>query len=216
MKDLSLTQKYLLCTLNRKGKVSTFELEKIMCIAASGVLELILDDIAVLKDKKVLIQKALPADKDYLRPVFAFIEKKQPVKFEKVIENFSITFTDKNINELIGCIGDSLAKAGCVKKERSGLFGGRDVYLPDEKAVDGIIQCIRAEILEDGELSEDIVALTALLNKSGDLTRYFSAYEKKDLKKRLREIKENPMNREIQRAADCVEAMFLLLVVAAT
>ncbi|MGI6010827.1 MAG: GOLPH3/VPS74 family protein [Ruminococcus sp.] len=216
MKDLSLTQKYLLCVLNSKGRVSTFEIEKVMCIAASGVIELLLDGIAELDKKKIELKKALPMEKKFLQPIYDFIERKQPVKFEKVIENYSIAFTDKNINELIGSLGESLAEAGCVRKEKGGLFGGKDVYVPDKKEVDLIIQNIRAEILEEGELSEDIVALTALLNKSGDLTKYFSAYEKKDLKNRLREIKENPMNKEIQKVADYVDTLLLLLIVAGT
>lgn len=216
MKNLSLTQEYLLCVLGDKGKIPTFGVEKILCIAASGVVELLLDDIIELDGKKLSVKMDLPAQKSYLRSVFDFIEKKQPVKFEKVIEYFSITFTDKNINELIGRIGESLAEAGCVKKEKGGLFGNKAVYIPNEKAVDAIIQNIRAEILEEGALSEDIVALTALLNKSGDLTKYFSAYEKKDLKRRLKEIKENPQNETIAKVTDCVDTLLMLIVVAAT
>lgn len=78
------------------------------------------------------------------------------------------------------------------------------------------MQSIRAELLENGALSEDVIALTALLNKSGDLQKYFSAYEKKDLKKRLKEIKEDPQNEMIQKAVDYVETLFLMVVVAAT
>ena len=71
-------------------------------------------------------------------------------------------------------------------------MNGKTLYIPNEADVDHIVQNIRAELLEDGEISEDIVVLTALLNKSKDLQRYFSAYEKQALKKRLDEIKENP------------------------
>lgn len=216
MRDLSLTQKYLLCVLNNKGKISSFEIEKVMCIAASGVVELLLDEIVSLKEKKLFTEKPLPAGKSFLAPLYDYIEKKQPVKFERVIENYSITFTDKNINELIKSIGDSLALAGCVQKERDGFIVSKDVYIPDKKAVDAVIQNIRAELLEDGELSEDIVALTSLLNKSGNLTKYFSAYEKKDLKRRLKEIKESPANKEIQRVTDYMDSLLVLLIVSAT
>lgn len=109
-----------------------------------------------------------------------------------MIESFSVSITDKKMDELIEGIEDSLEKAGCVRKEKGGLFGGKNVYIPDPKVVDCIIQNIRAEILEEGRLSEEVVALTALFHKSGDLARYFSAYEKKDMKKRLKEIKQNP------------------------
>ena len=93
-------------------------------------------------------------------------------------------------------------------------MNGRTVYIPNAADVDNIVQNIRAELLEDGELSEDIVALTALLNKSKDLQRYFSAYEKQALKKRLKEIKENPQSEMIQKVADYIDSMFLLFIVA--
>lgn len=216
MRDLSLTQKYLLCVLNSKGRISSFDFDKIMCMAASGVVELLLDDIVELDNKKLSVRRALPSEKDFLRSIYRYIEKKQPVKFEKVVENYSITFTDKNSSELISCIGDSLVQAGCVTKKKGGFFDGKDLYLPDERAVDSIIQNIRAEILEDGEISEDMVALTALLGKSGQLTRYFSAYEKKDVKNKLKEIKEHPVNEEIRRVINYVDTLLMMVFIAAT
>ena len=127
-----------------------------------------------------------------------------------------MTFTNKNINELITNIGDSLANAGCVKKGKRGMFGGKTAYIPEPNKLDSVIQNIRAEILEDGKLSEDIVALTALLNKSGDISKYFSAYEKKDLKNRLKEIKNNPQNEMIKKVTDYIETLLLMIIVAAT
>ena len=216
MNDLSLTQQYLLCVLNNKGRIPMFGIEKTMCVVASGIVELLLDDILELEEKKLAVKRELPVEKSFLRPVYHYVEKRQPVKFEKVIENFSITFTDKNINELIDCIGESLEKAGCVHKENGGRFSDRSAYIPEEKAVDRIVQNIRAEFLEEGELTEEVVALATLLNKSGELTKYFSAYEKKDLKKRLKEIKDNPQNKEIQRVTDYIDTLLLMLVIAAT
>ena len=60
------------------------------------------------------------------------------------------------------------------------------------------------------------MALTVLLNKSGDLTKYFSAYEKKGLKNRLKEIKEHPVSDEIARVINYVDTMLMMVVVAAT
>ena len=189
MKDLSVTQQYLLCALKKNGRLPIFGIEKTVCLSASGVLELLMEEVLAFDGKKLTIRTSLPAEKAYLHPVYEMVEKKQPVKFEKVVEYFSVTLTDKHLRELIDRVGESLAEAGCVRREKGGLLGERNLYIPEESAVDAIVQNIRAEILEDGALSEDIVALTALLNKSGDLQKYFSAYEKNDLKRRLREIK---------------------------
>ena len=215
MKNLSLTQQYLLCVLNKNGKLPAFGLEKTLCLSAAGVLELLMEDALSFDGKKLTVKSALPEEKAYLRPVYQAVERKQPVKFESIVEYFSLDFTDKHMNELIDSIGASLAKKGCVQREeKSGLFGGKDLYIPNEADVDAVVQSIRAELLEDGELSEDVVALTMLLNKSGDLQQYFSAYEKKDLKKRLKEIKNDPQNEMVQKAVDYIDSMLCLVVVA--
>ena len=133
-----------------------------------------------------------------------------------MVEAFSVTFTGKAINALIDSVGESLLAAGCVQKETGGLFGGKKRYLPSASMVDAIVQNIRAEILEDGELSEDIVALSALLHKSGELKKYFSAYEKKDFRKRMQEIKESPQNEMIQKVMEYIDALLVTIIVAST
>lgn len=214
MKDLSTTQQYFLCILKKNGKISSFEMEKTTCLAASAVVELLMDDILSLDGKKVSVQAPLPEKKSYLRQVYDIVQKKQPVKFESVVEYFSFNFTDKYMNGLVEDLGESLVELGCVQKEKGGFMNGKTVYIPNESDVDYIVQSIRAELLEDGEISEDIVVLTALLNKSRDLQRYFSSYEKQALKKRLNEIRENPQNELIHKATEYIDTLFLLFIVA--
>ena len=216
MINLSLSQEYLMCALNDKGKIPTFNLERVIAVAASAVAELMMDDIVVSDGKKLSVKKVLPAEKSYLNPVYNFIEKKEHVGFRTVVEHFSFTLSSKNIEELFNSIGESLVKAGCAQKEKSGMLGSKNAYVPDKKAVDNIIQNIRAEILEDGELTEDIAALAALLDKTGELMRFFSAYEKKDVKKRLKEIKENPENKEIAKVINYVEELMMIIIISAT
>ena len=179
-------------------------------------MELLLDGIVELDDKKLSVKSALPNEKSYLSSIYNFIVQKQPVKFQKVIEYYSVTFTDRNINELLTAVGESLVQEGCAVREKGGIFGGKTVYIPDEKELDGVVQNIRAELLEEGGLSEDIVALTALLEKSGDLMRYFSAYEKKSIRSRLKEIKESPQNEMIQKVSEYIDTLFMMFIVAAT
>jgi len=215
MKKLSLTQQYLLCVLNKNGKLPAFGLEKTLCLSAASILELLMEEALSFDGKKLTVQSPLPEEIAYLRPVYQVAERKQPVKFESIVEYFSLAFTDKHMNELIDSIGASLVQKGCVQREeKDGLLGRKDLYIPSETDVDSVVQSIRAELLEDGELSEDIVALAMLLNKSGDLKQYFSAYEKKDLKKRLKEIKNDPQNEMVQKAVEYVDSLLCLVVVA--
>mgnify|MGYP000094914020 FL=1 len=216
MNDLSLAQQYLLCVLKKNGKFPGIGIEKPLCFTASCVLELLMGDVLAFDGKKLRVQAPLPEEKAYLRPVHAMIQRKQPVKFETVVEAFSVTFTGKAMNALVDSVGESLVAAGCVQKETGGLFGGKKRYLPSASMVDAIVQNIRAEILEDGELSEDIVALSALLHKSGELKKYFSAYEKKDFRKRMQEIKESPQNEMIQKVMEYIDALLATIIIAST
>ena len=216
MNSLSISQKYLLCALSSKGKIPVLSFERIIAMAAAGVVDLMIDGVVETDGKKLSVKKPLLTDKSYLSPIYNYIEKKQPVNFKTVIEHFSVTFTGKNSDELIDSIGGSLVTAGCVKQEKRGIFGNKNAYIPDEKAVDNIVQNIRVEILEDGELTEDIAALTVILDKTGTLMKFFSAYEKKAVKQRLKEIKNNPENKEIAKVIKYVEELMVIIVVSAT
>ena len=216
MNSLSISQKYLLCALSSKGKIPALSFERIIAMAAAGVVDLMIDGVVETDGKKLSLKKPLLTDKSYLGPIYNYIEKKQPVNFKTVIEHFSVTFTGKNSDELIDSIGSSLVATGCVKQEKRGIFGNKNAYIPDEKAVDNIIQNIRAEVLEDGELTEDIAALTVILDKTGALMKFFSAYEKKAVKQRLKEIKNNPENKEIAKVINYVEELMVVIIVSAT
>ena len=206
MKNRSVTQSYLLCTLKERNRLASYSAEKGMCLVAGSVLELLLDGVLAFDGKRLTAAAPLPPEKDYLAPVYGFVGEKQPVKPEKVIENFSLQFTNRNLDALLEHVGASLEAAGCARREQGGLLGGKTVYVPE----------IRAVLLEDGAPTEDIAALTLLLDRSGDLAKFFSAYEKKDLKKRLKALENDPQYALIKRVADYVEALLVMIVVAAT
>ena len=75
---------------------------------------------------------------------------------------------------------------------KAGLFGNKEGYAPKKEVITGIIEKIRAETRDlVGELSEDILALTILLDKSGQLKEYFSKFEQKELKGKLNAIRKS-------------------------
>ena len=68
MQELSLTQEYLLCVLRNKGKISSFDIEKGMCLTGACVLELLLDGIISWEEKdKLSLRTHLPDRMSYLR-----------------------------------------------------------------------------------------------------------------------------------------------------
>ena len=216
MHQLSLSQQYLLCALKKNGALPSFGMEKSVCLTAACVLELLLENVLAFDGKRLTVRGPLPEESAYLRPVWQVVEQKQPVKFETVVEYFSLSLTDARLKELLTGLGDSLLAAGRVRREKGGLLGGRELYPPQAEAVDAVVQGIRAELLEEGPLSQDTVALTALLYKSGDLKKYFSSYEKDALKRRLKEIREQPQSEMVRKAIEYVDSLLVLVIVAAT
>ena len=88
-----------------------------------------------------------------------------------------------------------------------------DEQIKKERA-DAVVQKIRAEFLEDGELTDETTVLSMLLKHSGELKRYFSKYEEKELKERLKQLKENEMASIVHTALEEIEGMVVAIIAA--
>lgn len=210
MKDLSITQEYLICAVNSKGKISGFGSEKLICLIASGLLELQLEDCIKIDKKRVTVTNNLPDAKLYLKPLYDFVNQQKPVKLEKILEAYNYSFKDRGY-ELVNTIGASLKDLGLVEVTRTGIFGNKNAYIPNANAVHYVVDMIRAEFLEDVEVTEDIASLIILLDKSKLLKTYFSEYEQKEIKKKLKEITNSDTGKSIKDMVINVEYMITMM-----
>ena len=210
MKDLSITQEYLICAVNSKGKISGFGSEKLICLIASGLLELQLEDCIKIDKKRVTVTNNLPDEKLYLKPLYDFVNQQKPVKLEKILEAYNYSFKDRGY-ELVNSIGASLKDLGLVEVTRTGVFGNKNAYIPNANAVHYVVDMIRAEFLEDVEVTEDIASLIILLDKSKLLKTYFSEYEQKEIKKKLKEITNSDTGKSIKDIVNTVEYMITMM-----
>ena len=192
MRDLSITQEYMICTVNNKGALPAANPKAGVCLVVGGLLELQLEQCISMDDKKVVTVCAeLPERMFYLKPLYDVIHQGKPMKAQKIVETYVSSFTSKKLNMLLDALMESLKAADVVEPVKAGLFGNKEGYAPKKEVITGIIEKIRAELLEDGELSEDILALTILLDKSGQLKEYFSKFEQKELKGKLNAIRKS-------------------------
>lgn len=210
MKDLSITQEYLICAVNSKGKISGFGSEKLICLIASGLLELQLEDCIKIDKKRVTVTNNLPDEMLYLKPLYDFVNQQKPVKLEKILEAYNYSFKDRGY-ELVNTIGASLKDLGLVEVTRTGIFGNKNAYIPNANAVHYVVDMIRAEFLEDVEVTEDIASLIILLDKSKLLKTYFSEYEQKEIKKKLKEITNSDTGKSIKDMVNNVEYMITMM-----
>ena len=191
MRDLSITQEYLICTLNKKGALPSTNPKASVCMIIGGLLEMQMEKCISMEDKKVIVSAELPEHMSYLKPLYDVINQKKPMKAQKVVETYYASFTSKKLNMLLDALLDELKSADAVESVKTGLLGSKEAFAPKKEAVTGVIEKIRAELLEDGDVSEDVIALTVLLDKSGQLKEYFSKYEQKELKEKLEVIRKS-------------------------
>lgn len=216
MKDLSIIQEYLLCSLSAKGRLPVIGKEVSACILAGGLIELLVDGCIKMDEKKsVDIVGVLKDDLCYLRSLYNWIGQCAPVKIEKIAREYCMTLTEKRLNELVTDIGNSLVDAACVAPEKGGFLAGKPRFIPNPIEVDKVIQKIRAEMLESGEMADETVALVSLLEKSYQIKRYFSAYETGQLKARLKEIREAPSSQLVKQMVEYIDKMLAVITVIA-
>lgn len=212
MKDLSVSQCYLICTLNKNGKLPALDTEIQVCLLAGGLIDLMFTKSVVLNEnKKLCIIDELDAKVDYLNSLYIFIKESKPMKVDKLASEYNFSFSDKRLKLLIYDIGISLSNLGYVSAENGGLFGNTSCFIPNPKIVDNVIQNIRAELLEDGSLSEEIIALVSLMDQSNQIKRYFSKHEKYQLKARLKEIKDTDANKLVKEMMVYIETMVAII-----
>lgn len=211
MKDLSITQEYMICTVNGKGTISSYNQKAVACLVVSGLLEMELAKCISINDKKVSVCAELPEGMAYLKPLYNVINQDKPMKIAKVIE----AYTNKKLYELEDALMASLQEAGVVEPVKAGLLGNKDSYAPQKDIVTGIIEKIRAELLEDGEISEDVIALTALMDKVGNLKDYFSKYEQKELKNKMEAIKKSEAGTLAKEMIQHIEALDMAAIIPA-
>ncbi len=213
MKDLSLTQKYLICTVNEKGALPGYNQKMVACLIVSGLLEMQMAKCISISDKKITVCTELPEHMEYLTPLYNVINQGKPIKAEKAVETYTIAFTNKKLYELIDSLTKSLREADVVEPVKTGLLGNKDGYAPKKEIVMGIIEKIRAELLEDGEISENVIALTALMDKAGNLKDYFSKYEQKELKGRIEAIKKSKAGTLAKEMSQHIEALDMAAII---
>lgn len=215
MKDLSITQEYLLCALNEKGSLQMTSQKVPVCLLVGSIIELLQKQCVKFDEKnRLFVSSELPEELLYLKSLYEGIKNHGHAKPEKMVGEYTMAFTNKKMDALISDIGDVLIQKECVRKESGGMFGKRSRYIPDSNHVDKIVQKVKAELFGDCEVTDETVALVSLLDKSGLLKKYFSKHESRQLKARLKEIKESSTNQFVKQMVDYVDDMIAVMIAA--
>ena len=209
MRELTLTQEYFLCMMRKKGGTAAdLAFEGQVCLVAGVLYELLLGGVVAQDEKKRLtVKRALTPELVACAPVYDLLREK-PLRAEKLCELYVFS-TGKRIKELAEVLARAMPDAAEVREKR-GLFGRKTVFFPRAEAVDRVVEKLRAEFLEEGELSDETAFLGEMLKASGVLKRYFSRYESERVKTRLKELKASGRGELVQKMVCHVETLIAM------
>ena len=129
--------------------------------------------------------KGLPDSLAYLEDLYTYLKEK-PRHMEKMMTDFY---------------------AGSRK------FAPKRVFIPEKAYKDELIGMIRSAVQEE-EMDPCDVALIWLLQQANCLKQYFSKHETDQLKDRLKEMKKDPVNKQIANMIDYVSDMAAVIAAA--
>lgn len=216
MKRESLVIEYLLCALNDKGRLPSISTEKEVCFFAANLIELIQAGAVALKNKKLICMEQPSSTAAYLEPMLKILQQSKPKKPEDFVGDLAFSLSGKPMNAMMDACLNAMEEDGLMEtKMHKGLLKETEYRVCRREETDRVIEKIRAEFLETGQISNETMILGALLNKAGLLKTYFSAYEAKVFKQRLKELSEIPENRMISEMIDYVDTLIAVIAASA-
>lgn len=204
MRDLKLTQSYAIIALNAQDSkyMTVSKIVSLHCVAASALLELYLDgyftevedkltlEKSVLKDSKITLYqgavlKPLFARKDMISENLIWWLKKATNLSRRHLKEVEVAVVDslkgvdliEEIPNLLGCDLYYKSSGLSLKEYRS----NSEEYLK-------VMENIKAQVLEEGALDDEIIYMLWLLRESTCLQEVFSKSELETVNKKMNEL----------------------------
>ena len=113
MKDLTISEKYLIVSLTDRGKLPLLGVEVPSCLVVAGLFDMVFDGVVEIGVKKRLkAVKELPDNLSFLRCLYDMIVEKQKLTPDKLVSEFVLTFTGKRLTNYLKAVAGSLAEKG--------------------------------------------------------------------------------------------------------
>ena len=193
-----------------KEKKNLYETELVPHLFISMIIEMMLDgNLEITKENKVKLKDEIPSS-DYNKQLYHIIKdmKKEEISLKNIITSICNGFTNQKMKSVIELLKDNMVKHELiVLEEKKGLFAVKEVITINENMFTNIIEEIRAEFLEKGNLTEDIILLCSLLNSTKFLKNIFTKYEKETLNNRLQEINDTEIAERVKVARSVIDDM---------
>lgn len=215
MNGITITEKYALCMLKEKRKF--YETELTSHLLVSMIIEMMLDGNLEVGNKcKVRLTDKIPTANYNIqlynaikeRKFTGIVKKSDEIPFKDIISLICYSFSSKIIKSIVEPLKEKMVEDKLIiLEEKKGLFGNKEVITIDDDKFNNVVEEVRAEILENGKLTDDIILLSSLLNATKFLKNIFTKYEKEKLENRLKEIKQTEISEKVKLAQEVIDEM---------
>lgn len=212
MNRKSITQEYFTLAADENGNMPPMHRDESNAgIVVAGFMDLLLNDVITVEKKKITVVKDIPNELGHITSLYAYLNEK-PRSTDKLMSDY---YTGSRMKHLITEIGESLLADGTATKGTGGLFGPKTTYIPEKRYKDELIGIIKSALTKDDEVNRHDVALIYILNGTKNLNQYFSKHESNEMKAKLKELKKNPLNKQLADMINYVSDMITIIMACA-
>lgn len=214
MKELSITEKYSLFMIkeNKKIDMSTFS----PYFTVSILMEMVLDGIISVDEKNKISINSKKVKDGYKKIMLDIINEKnnKSLTIKKLVSNLYGIINNSKIKPIKDALVKSLIEKDSTKKAtKKILFFNKEILIVNEEVFENVVEEIRSEFLEKGNITDEMIILSTLLNETRNINKIFSTYEKSQMKERLKEIKKTDLSKKVQIAKQVIDEMTTLMMV---
>jgi hypothetical protein len=188
--QLNLTQQITLLFLDQKQNNDFFQKLEFYSFVASLLDLRLMDKISLEKDK-VKIENDNQSDLEFLNLSLDFIKNHPSKNFRELV-----FLKNSQVNlEFSNSVLQNLIDQNILKKENEQfLFINREKYFSMNSNEESLIQKLRAELLEEGEMEVETQILALFLDKTNLLKHYFSTHENGQLRTKVKILSQTNAN----------------------
>ena len=199
MNNLSYTQEYFLCALNRRGTFAARQGMKISAyVLISGLMELT-EQGYISKDRQNVLSASRPfEDKDsYLKPLYDAVACSGKRELAALLDMYVSAIRSYggrrgSFKEIVIPIAKSLEKEGYLHiHQKKFLFVKMRRYIPRQGAIRRIIDGLEREFLQEKQITDKTFCLASLLDGAGLLSKYFNPQKVMSFKQIIDKEKQN-------------------------
>lgn len=210
----TIAQEYLILAVNEKGKLSLINgTEAKTGMVVAGIMDLLLGNVIKIEKKKIEVVGELPAKLANLTTLYKYLLEKNRT-ITKVLEDYTISFTDARLKQLVSDTGNSLIALGAASEEKGGLLGGKTLFVPSEEWKESLIDSLKTEVMQKETISLYDLVLISLLKETKILKQYFLINETSIFKEKLQNINDNPDSKMVKEMIGYINEVLAVMIAA--